>query len=102
VALLALERRADETPSDYLISLLMNRNYPVWRILFPTPSDIRRRLELASTDRVGPAAYAAFLMKRLRVTPLHLRQLWGFWHAALPSPQPEASSSRSETPLSEE
>jgi putative nucleotidyltransferase-like protein len=87
VAAHALAHESAEAPSEYLISLLMNRNYSRLRILFPTPHDLRQRLGLGAHDRIRPADYAAFLARRLRNGPLHLRQLWRLCHAA-PRPRP--------------
>jgi hypothetical protein len=70
-----------EMPSEYLMSLLMNRNYSLLRILLPTSDDLRQRLGLAAGERVGFADYAAFMARRLRNGPLHFRQLWRLCHA---------------------
>jgi hypothetical protein len=85
VALQALARHA-EAPSEYLISLLLNRTYSPGRILVPTPDDLRQRLGLRADERVGVASYLAFAMRRLRNTPLHSRQLWHFWRGSSPPP----------------
>jgi hypothetical protein len=102
VAARALSHDAAEAPSEYLMSLLMNRNYSAWRILFPSADDLRGRLNLSATDLVGPGAYAAFLIRRLRHAPLHLRQLWRFWYAAPQSARAEQPIALPEAPLSEE
>jgi hypothetical protein len=102
VAARALSHDAAEAPSEYLMSLLMNRNYAGWRILFPTSDDLRRRLNLSATDPVGPGAYAAFLIHRLRHGPLHLRQLWRFWYGPPQSARTEKSIALPEVPLAEE
>ena len=87
VAAHALADDGAEAPSEYLISLLMNRNYSRLPILFPTASDLRQRLGLGADAPIGPAVYAAFLARRLRNGPLHFRQLWRLCHAA-PRPRP--------------
>jgi hypothetical protein len=91
VAAQALARDA-EAPSEYLISLLMNRTFSPLRILFPTPDDLRLRFGLSAEEPVGPAAYLTFLARRLRNGPLHLNQLWRFWRAAPQPPQAETST----------
>jgi hypothetical protein len=68
-----------EAPSEYLMSLLMNRNYSTRSILVPALDDLRQRLRLQSHERVGPIAYMTFVAQRLRNGPLHFRQLWRFW-----------------------
>jgi hypothetical protein len=102
VAARALSYDPAEAPSEYLMGLLMSRNFSAWRILFPAPEDLRRRLHLSGTIPVGPGAYATFLIHRLRHVPLHLRQLWRFWYAA-PQPDPaERPAALPEAPLAEE
>jgi hypothetical protein len=78
--------RDPEAPSEYLMSLLLNRTFSPGRILVPTPGDLRRRLSLGADERVGITTYLAFALRRLRNTPLHLRQLWRFWRGSSPPP----------------
>jgi hypothetical protein len=66
-------------PSEFLMSLLLNRTFSPHRILVPTPDDLRLRLGLGAEERVGIAAYATFMTRRLRNGPLHLRQFWRIW-----------------------
>jgi putative nucleotidyltransferase-like protein len=66
-------------PSEFLMSLLLNRTFSPRRILVPTPDDLRLRLGLSAEERVGIATYAAFLTRRLRNGPLHFRQILRIW-----------------------
>jgi len=96
VAAHALADDGAEAPSEYLISLLMNRNYSRLPILFPTASDLRQRLGLGADAPIGPAVYAAFLARRLRNSPLHFRQLWRFVRGQGPGVRGQGSGSGSE------
>jgi hypothetical protein len=87
MALYALRPEIDERPNGNVADLLLNHNWSLLYLLFPTPGALREHFGLAAHEGVF-RAYLTLWSRYLRRGPAYLRLLWRSWQPSITTASP--------------